>query len=166
MSTFANAHDGDVAEREALKPSLPAMVHLEREPNWLTAWSKSARNRRSTAGLRTAVASTVCGLVDDVLDQLRLVAVRVAAAVHDLDDDLFARVATLNLERQHATDQGKERGGMFPGLQGEISDDAFPAPSFFSGLEGRAVGNGDQGRGPRWRPGADLLARLTTRLCR
>ena len=46
----------------------------------------------SGADLRTAVAATVCGLVDDVLDQLRLVAVR-GAAVHDLDDDLFARVA-------------------------------------------------------------------------
>ena len=49
--------------------------------------------------------------------------------MHDLDDDLFARFAALNLERQHATDQGKERGGMLPGLLGEISDDAFPAPA-------------------------------------
>jgi hypothetical protein len=71
-----------------------------------------------------------------VLDQLRLVAVRVAV-VDDLDDDLFARVAILNLERQHATDQGKERGGMFPGLLGQISDHAFFAPGFFGGLDDR-----------------------------
>ena len=89
---------------------------------------------RVRRGLTNCRCCTVCGLVDDVLDQLRLVAVRVAAALHDLDDDLFARVATLHLQRQHATEQGKERGGMFPGLLGEISDDAFPAPSFFGGL--------------------------------
>jgi hypothetical protein len=70
-----------------------------------------------------------------VLDQLRLV----AGPVHDFDDDLFARVATLHLQRQHATDQGKERGGMFPGLQGEISDDAFPAPGLFGGLDDRVL---------------------------
>jgi hypothetical protein len=63
-----------------------------------------------------------------VLDQLRLVAVRVAV-VDDLDDDLFARVAILNLERQHATDQGKERCGMLFGLLGEISDHSFLAPA-------------------------------------
>jgi hypothetical protein len=74
-----------------------------------------------------------------MIDQLRLVAVRVGAAVHDLDDDLFARVATLHLQRQHATDQGKERGGMFPGLLGEISDDAFPAPGYFGGLDDRVL---------------------------
>jgi len=74
-----------------------------------------------------------------VLDQLRLVAVRAAAVVHDLDDDLFARVAALDLERQHATDQGKERGGMFLGLLGEISDDASLAPGFFGGLDDRVL---------------------------
>ena len=63
--------------------------------------------------------------------------------MHDLDDDLFARVATLNLERQHATDQGKERGsGMFPGLQGEISDDAFPSPLALLGMPGLRPGPG------------------------
>ena len=62
----------------------------------------------SGADLRAAVAATVCGLVDDVLDQLRLVAVRVAAVVHDLDDDLFARAAALHLQRQHATDRMRE----------------------------------------------------------
>ena len=36
-----------------------------------------------------------------VLDQLRLVAVRVAV-VHDFHDDLLARVAALSLERQRA----------------------------------------------------------------
>ena len=88
-------------------------------------------------GLRTAVVATVCGLVDDVLDQLRLVMVRVAAVVHDLDDDRFRRTAILRLQRQHATDQAKERGGMFLGLLGEISDDAFLAPGFFGGLDDR-----------------------------
>jgi len=42
-----------------------------------------------------------CGLVD-VPDQLRLVAVR-AAAARDLDGDLFARAAALNPERQRDT---------------------------------------------------------------
>ena len=91
----------------------------------------------SGAGLRTVVAATVCGgLVDDVLDQLRHT-VRVVAVVHDLDNDRFRRTAILRLHRQHATDQAKERGGMFLGLLGQIADDAVPAPSFFGGLDDR-----------------------------
>ena len=88
-----------------------------------------------------AVTATVCGLVDDVLDQLRLVAVRVGAAVHDLDDDLFARVAALNLERQHATDQGKERGsrGCVRGCPHHLTRQASPAHQRPTAESGRGI---------------------------
>ena len=45
-----------------------------------------------------------------MLDQLRLVAVRVAGPVQDLDDELFARVTALKLQRQHVADRMREPG--------------------------------------------------------
>jgi hypothetical protein len=41
-------------------------------------------------------------------------------AVLDLDATICSLTA-LNLERRHVTDQGNERGGIFPGLLGEMS---------------------------------------------